>query len=54
MGPPECNTKNISANGSASEMPSNLQPTLMLVSLRTANELVTRLVRRFVHDSYSM
>jgi len=30
-------------NGSASEMPSNLQPALMLVSPRTANELVTRL-----------
>jgi len=42
--------KTVSHNGSASEMPSNLQPALMLVSPRTAYELVTRLVRGFVHD----
>jgi len=41
-------------NGSASEMPSNLQPALMLVSPRTDNELVTRLVRGFVHDGEVM
>jgi len=35
-------------------MPSNLQPALMHVSLRTANELVTRLVRGFVHDNKIM
>jgi len=46
--------KVISDNGSASEMPSNLQPALMFVSLRTAYELVTRLVRWFVHNSEIM
>jgi len=41
-------------NGSASEMPSNLQLVLMVVSLRTPYGQVTRLVRGFVHNNKDM